>query len=153
MTDTKPQVLKSIWNEKLHPEAIHAHAAVIRLPNGTVSGNWQNKAEDRTAEYRRADIPTARIAELEADREILHKAGIVEIAARNPNIMEYIKHWQARAEAAEAEREALKAENARLRDALSLYSCDDGCNDCPEHERDIVGCGWTARAALGKATP
>ena len=44
----------------------------------------------------------------------------------------------------------LEAENARLRDALSLYSCGDGCNDCPEHERDIVGCGWTARAALGK---
>ena len=43
---------------------------------------------------------------------------------------------------------ALVAENARLREALSLYSCDDGCNDCPEHERDRVGCGWTARAAL-----
>ena len=42
----------------------------------------------------------------------------------------------------------LEAENARLREALSLYSCDDGCNDCPEHERDQVGCGWTARAAL-----
>ena len=52
-----------------------------------------------------------------------------------------------------AERDALKAELARLREALTLYSCDDGCNDCPEHERDIVGCGWTARAALGKATP
>ena len=44
--------------------------------------------------------------------------------------------------------QALEAENARLRDALSLYSCDDGCNDCPEHERDRVGCGWTALAAL-----
>lgn len=43
---------------------------------------------------------------------------------------------------------ALEAENARLRDALSLYSCEDGCNDCPEHERDLVSCGWTARAAL-----
>ena len=42
----------------------------------------------------------------------------------------------------------LEAENARLRDALSLYSCDDGCNDCPEHERDRVSCGWTALRAL-----
>ena len=43
---------------------------------------------------------------------------------------------------------ALEAENARLRDALSLYSCDDGCNDCPETERDRVSCGWTALRAL-----
>ena len=32
--------------------------------------------------------------------------------------------------------------------ALDFYSCDDGCNECPEHERDRVSCGWTARAAL-----
>jgi hypothetical protein len=44
--------------------------------------------------------------------------------------------------------DALQVEVARLRDALSLYSCEDGCNDCPEHERDRVSCGWTARAAL-----
>ena len=48
---------------------------------------------------------------------------------------------------------ALEAENARLREALSLYSCDDGCNDCPEHERDRVGCGWTALRALEQGTP
>ena len=47
-----------------------------------------------------------------------------------------------------AERDALKAENARLREALSLYSCDDGCNDCPKTERDRVSCGWTALRAL-----
>ena len=46
----------------------------------------------------------------------------------------------------------LKAEVARLREALSLYSCDDGCNDCPDHERDRVSCGWTAYAALNKDT-
>ena len=48
---------------------------------------------------------------------------------------------------------ALEAENARLREALSLYSCDDGCNDCPEHERDRVGCGWTALRALEQGNP
>ena len=44
--------------------------------------------------------------------------------------------------------EELEAENARLRDALSLYSCDDGCNDCPKTERDRVSCGFTAYTAL-----
>ena len=45
---------------------------------------------------------------------------------------------------------ALKAEAevARLREALKLYSCHEGCNDCAEHERDRVSCGWTARAVL-----
>lgn len=37
-----------------------------------------------------------------------------------------------------------------LVEALRLYSCEDGCNDCPEQERDRVSCGWTARAALAE---
>ena len=50
--------------------------------------------------------------------------------------------------AAEAEAAALRAKVARLEGALALYSCEDGCNDCPQNERDRVSCGWTARAAL-----
>lgn len=42
----------------------------------------------------------------------------------------------------------LRAENERLRRALSLYSCEDGCNECPPENRDEVGCGWTAYIAL-----
>lgn len=60
-----------------------------------------------------------------------------------------------RAEAAEAKaqehleaRQAADAKLATTVGALRLYSCDDGCNDCPEQERDRVSCGWTARAAL-----
>ena len=37
---------------------------------------------------------------------------------------------------------------ARAEEALQFYSCHDGCNDCTENERDLIGCGWTARAAL-----
>ena len=44
-----------------------------------------------------------RIEELEAEIETLTTAGIVEVAARNPNVLEYMKHWEGRAEAAEAE--------------------------------------------------
>ena len=77
MSAPEPQVLKSIVNEKLHPETIHAEAAVIRFPNGTVSGNWRNKAGDNTAEYRRADLcdPTQdeRVRVLDAENARLKK--------------------------------------------------------------------------------
>jgi hypothetical protein len=52
-----------------------------------------------------------------------------------------------------AERDALRERVARLEVALTLYSCEDGCNDCPEHERDRVTCGWTALTALQEDTP
>jgi hypothetical protein len=52
-----------------------------------------------------------------------------------------------------AERDALRDRVAKLEAALALYSCEDGCNDCPEHERDRVSCGWTALTALQKDTP
>ena len=52
-----------------------------------------------------------------------------------------------------AERDALRDRVAKLEAALALYSCEDGCNDCPEHERDRVTCGWTALTALQKDTP
>jgi hypothetical protein len=43
-----------------------------------------------------------RLAEVEAERETLTTSGIIEVAVRNPSVMEYMKHWEARAEAAEA---------------------------------------------------
>lgn len=39
---------------------------------------------------------------------------------------------------ARSERDALRAKVARLEGALALYSCEDGCNDCPQNERDRV---------------
>lgn len=38
----------------------------------------------------------------------LTQSGIVEVAACNPNVMEYIRHWESRAEKAEAEVERLR---------------------------------------------
>jgi chromosome segregation ATPase len=52
--------------------------------------------------------------ELEAVRDTLTSAGIVEIAARNPSVMEYMRHWEARAEKAEAELEAARAEREKM---------------------------------------
>jgi hypothetical protein len=39
---------------------------------------------------------------------------------------------------------------AKAMEALALYSCEDGCNECPTHERDLVTCGFTAYAALAE---
>ena len=44
----------------------------------------------------------ARIEELEAENNLLKTSGIIEVAVRNPRVMEYIQHWEGRAEAAEA---------------------------------------------------
>lgn len=43
-----------------------------------------------------------RIEELEAENHLLKTSGIAEVAVRNPNVMEYMKHWEGRAETAEA---------------------------------------------------
>ena len=52
------------------------------------------------------------------------------------------------ADIADAEIARLRARVAELEAALRLYSCHDGCNECPEEKRAEVGCGWTARAVL-----
>ena len=43
-----------------------------------------------------------RIEELEAEIDMLKNAGIIEVAVRNPSVSEYMNHWEARAERAEA---------------------------------------------------
>lgn len=44
----------------------------------------------------------ARIEELENELHLMKTAGIIEVSVRNPSVMEYMKHWEGRAEAAEA---------------------------------------------------
>ena len=107
MSAPKPQVLKSIVNEKLHPETIHAHAAVIRSPNGTVSGNWQNKADDETAEYVRAALCAPQDARVQA----LVDDAIAEDTAANKRVTSRERKQYIRGRI-----EALKDLRAALRD-------------------------------------
>ena len=44
----------------------------------------------------------ANIEELKAELHLMKTAGIVEVAIRNPNVSEYMAHWERRAEGAEA---------------------------------------------------
>lgn len=54
---------------------------------------WNTRAAPEAAD---------RIEELEAELHLMKTSGIVEVAVRNPNVMEYVRHWEGRAEAAEA---------------------------------------------------
>ena len=57
---------------------------------------WMMGAEDAR------DKTKARIAALEAELHLMKTSGVAEVAVRNPSVMEYMKHWEGRAEAAEA---------------------------------------------------
>ena len=59
---------------------------------------------------------------LQADRETLYKSGICEIAARNPSVMEYMRHWEARTEAAEAEIARMRDKNELQRKIISAVA-------------------------------
>lgn len=53
---------------------------------------------------------------LRAEIETLTKSGIIEVAVRNPNVMEYMRHWEGRAEKAEARVAELEAALTWYRD-------------------------------------
>jgi hypothetical protein len=48
--------IKSIVSEKLFPPVIYIEEAVIGLPDGTESGNWQTKPTQKSVKYVRADV-------------------------------------------------------------------------------------------------
>lgn len=76
------------------------------------------------------------ITALRAENERLKTSGIAEVAAHNPSVMDYMRHWEGRAGKAEAE-------NERLRAALREYECH-----CPTSVCEWFPCGKTARNAL-----
>ena len=65
-----------------------------------------------------ADDKDATIARLTAENAMLTTAGICEVAVRNPRVMEYMKHWETRAEQAEDKLSEVTAERERLQAAI-----------------------------------
>jgi hypothetical protein len=64
----KPTVLKSVRPDDW-PQEIHVHRAVIRLPNGIESGNWQTKPDgDKTLRFVRVPADATIV-----DRNLLHR--------------------------------------------------------------------------------
>ena len=66
------------------------------------------------------------LSKAEAELDILRKAGVVELAASNPNVMSYCREWESRAEKAEAERDLLAAECRAWRAEHATYPGGDG---------------------------
>jgi hypothetical protein len=54
--------------------------------------HWRKLAHERAA----------RLAEVERELDLMKAAGIIEVAARNPSVLEYMQHWEGRAERREA---------------------------------------------------
>lgn len=52
--------------------------------------------------------PLSRLEQLERENANFRTWGIIEVAIRNPNVAEYMAHWEARTQKAEAENEALR---------------------------------------------
>jgi hypothetical protein len=107
------------------------------------------------SEYDWQDIPTSdrpkghsstealEIGKLRAELSVMKSAGICEVAAVNPSIMEYMRHWEGRTEDAEAEAKALRERVAELEavlEPLLLRLCEwaaDNLTD--ESARDWFG--------------
>lgn len=53
--------------------------------------------------------PISEVDRLRQEITDLINSGVGEVAARNPNVLEYMRHWEGRAEKAEAEVERLRA--------------------------------------------
>lgn len=99
-----------------------------------------------TTSHRACGVITALLARIAA-QEAVNRAQVEVIEKQADTIIRI----NARAEAAETALAAERAKVAKLVEALTFYSCKDGCNDCSENERDLIGCGWTARAAITEA--
>lgn len=81
-------------------------------------------------------------AELRAELHLMKTAGIIEVAVRNPSVAEYMAHWEARAEAAEALlKEARKVlEPFSDDEVVATWTDDSGWTDvAPKNDRI---CDW-----------
>ena len=85
----------------LTPEAVERLAKTLEAFNGDGYTRFKGMTMcERSAATLRA--LSERLVEMGAERETLTTSSIIEVAVRNPSVMEYMKHWEARAEAAEA---------------------------------------------------
>ena len=75
-----------------------------------------------------------RIAELEAELAEWKAWGIVEIAARNPRVMEYVGHWEGRCLKAEAA-------NAKMKECLEAIEAQHDNNAKKIRQRGAMGWG------------
>ncbi len=91
-----------------------------------------------------------------AELGVMKTAGIVEVAARNPSVLEYMEHWEGRATKAEAERDALQARVKALESGLKPFADIRGFSSGVSDDDIVhvpVGLIRAARALLSKGSP
>lgn len=109
MTDTSKTAIAAVV-ERLRTQA-------ASLENDLIGGEGLQLVESNT--MREA---ASLISALEAERDLLTTSGIVEVSIRNPNVADYMRHWEARAEAAEAQVATLQAKLEKAAEALEPFA-------------------------------
>jgi DNA repair exonuclease SbcCD ATPase subunit len=118
-------------------DAKEAEAYAVQMEVMLESAEQQGYANAMEAERKRHE---ARIEELEAELHLMKTSGIAEVAARNPSVMEYMRHWEGRTEAAEAKlRIAMAALDVIIRFGNETY---------PDPERAVTDMKVVAERAL-----
>jgi Lar family restriction alleviation protein len=94
-SNSQCRVEPNVW-EKTRDEALASWNT--RTPDTGI------EALTEQLEAARADAKEAEAyaEELEKELNLMKTAGIVEVSIRNPSVMEYVRHWEDRAETAEA---------------------------------------------------
>jgi hypothetical protein len=102
---------------------------------------WIRTGELRDRAEARAEAAEKKVTQWEHDIVFW---GIVEIAVRNVSVMDYMKHWEARAEAAEKECD-------RLREELTKIACMANMNHDGNHLQKIARTALEANKLLARA--
>lgn len=107
--DMKPNPLQNLKAVAHMAEVSGLHIDDLRVMPAAGVADIVYEAKDRIEELEErlkaatddAKEAEAYAGELEAELHLLKTSGIIEVAVRNPNVMEYMRHWEGRAEAAE----------------------------------------------------
>ena len=84
----------------------------------TVAESSNQQCATAKHEIRPAEDVLWHLREATREAEMLVRGGSIEVAVRNPNVASYMKHWEERAEKAEAEVEQLRAQRDGYRGAV-----------------------------------
>ena len=127
MADIVEWLRKVHWWESDCDVRMAAAAEIERLRTVTANAKDElsrlrkaQEAHEETATKLNSYINLAgdQIDEIQKLKDVLHNCGVVEIAAHNNRVTEYMFHWEGRALDAEAEVERLRVENIQMRFAL-----------------------------------
>ena len=73
--------------------------------------------------------------ELEAELHMMKTAGVIEVAVRNPNVSDYVKHWEVRAEKAEAK---LQDQTRLIKQLFALLDITEQKDDGRDFHPNII---------------